>query len=74
MQEMVEAVVSAEQYGERTSGCSFAFFASTGRTATMFIAKTLNSLPDIVATHEGHVIEEKMSSVLPLVNFHNRKS
>ena len=40
----------------------------------MFVAKTLNSLPDIVATHEGHVIRENKSPALPLLNFHNRKA
>jgi hypothetical protein len=70
----ITAVMRTIQYGEKTCGCSFAFFASTGRTATMFVAKTLNSLPDIFATHEGHVITENKSPALPLLNFHNRKA
>lgn len=55
-------------------GFSVAFCASTGRTATMFVAKTLNRLPGVTATHEGHLIGDEVCAILPLVNFHNRKA
>ena len=53
---------------------SFAFCASTGRTATMFLAKTLNALPDVVALHEGHVMGDDPTPMLPLINFQNRRA
>ena len=40
----------------------------------MFVAKTLNTLPRVFATHEGHVVDDTPSPVLPLINFHNRKA
>ncbi|MFD1196060.1 hypothetical protein ACFQ3C_15420 [Seohaeicola saemankumensis] len=71
---MVDAAASLEQKRGKTFGFSLAFCASTGRTATMFIAKTLNTLPDILATHEGQLVEETKPAILPLVNYHNRKA
>lgn len=53
---------------------SFTFCASTGRTATMFLAKTLNALPDVVALHEGHLIGDDSVPHLPLINFQNRRA
>ena len=53
---------------------STAFAASTGRTATQLMAKTLNLLPCVRATHEGHVLTDKKLPVLPLINIHNRKA
>lgn len=73
-QALIEAVASKKQYHEAKGDCSLAFCASTGRTATMFVAKTLNTLPRVLATHEGHVIDDVPSPVLPLINFHNRKA
>lgn len=53
---------------------SFTFCASTGRTATMFLAKTLNAIPDVVALHEGHLIGDDPNPQLPLINFQNRRA
>ena len=54
--------------------CRFAFCASTGRTATMFLATTLNDLPNVVALHEGHLPGDTQTPRLPLINLHNRKA
>jgi len=51
-----------------------AFGASTGRTATMFLASTLNALPGVVGLHEGHVPGERPEPVLPLINLQNLKA
>lgn len=48
------------------------FVASTGRTATMFMAATLDSLPGVTALHEGHEIGESATPRLPLINVQNR--
>lgn len=53
---------------------NFAFAASTGRTATMFIAATLNSLNNVVGLHEGQTLKEPHHSPLPLINYQNRKA
>ena len=50
----------------------FAFVASTGRTATTFLASTLNSLPMVTAMHEGHLVGDTAVPVLPLINLQNR--
>jgi hypothetical protein len=71
---LIEAVASTRRHDEAKGDCAFAFCASTGRTATMFVAKTLNTLPWVFATHEGHVVGDMPSPVLPLINFHNRKA
>lgn len=52
----------------------FAFCASTGRTATMFIASTLNGLPGVVGLHEGHLPGDPPAPLLPLINLQNRKA
>lgn len=52
----------------------FAFCASTGRTATMFLATTLNSLSGVVGLHEGHVPGDPPTPRLPLINLQNRKA
>lgn len=51
-----------------------AFFASTGRTATMFVARTLNALDGVVALHEGHNTAEPPIPQLSLINLHNRQA
>lgn len=56
------------------SHCRFAFCASTGRTATMFMATTLNALPGVVGLHEGHVPGDPPTPRLPLINLQNRKA
>ena len=48
-----------------------AFLASTGRTATMFLAATLGSLPGVAAFHEGHDVGDPSSPRLPLINLQN---
>lgn len=52
----------------------FAFGASTGRTATMFLAATLDTLPGVVGLHEGHSPGHPPAPRLPLINVHNRKA
>jgi hypothetical protein len=59
---------------EEEQRCRFAFCASTGRTATMFLATTLNTLPDVVGLHEGQVPGDPPVPRLPLINLHNRKA
>jgi hypothetical protein len=51
-----------------------AFAASTGRTATTFLARTLDALPNVKAMHEGHALQDGKIPLLPLINIHNRKS
>lgn len=52
----------------------FAFIASTGRTATMFVASALNNLPGVTACHEGHTPDDDRTPLLPLVNLQNRQA
>ena len=52
----------------------FAFCASTGRTATMFLAETLNTLPGVIGLHEGHSRSDPPVPRLPLINLHNRRA
>lgn len=47
------------------------FVASTGRTATMFLAETVNQLDGIVGLHEGHDLRSG-DAVLPVLNVQNR--
>jgi hypothetical protein len=54
--------------------CRFSFMASTGRTATMFVARTLDSLPGVVGLHEGHTPDEPSVPRLPLINLQNRQA
>lgn len=49
----------------------FLAIASTGRTATSFIAEALNMLPGIAALHEGHLGNDTGPDVLPMVNLDN---
>lgn len=50
----------------------FHFIASTGRTATTFLASCLNQFNGVVACHEGYVGSEKDSEpLLPLINLEN---
>lgn len=53
---------------------NYAFAASTGRTATTFLVKSLDSLPGVVAMHEGHTLTDDKIPILPLINIHNRKA
>lgn len=50
------------------------FVASTGRTATMFLAATLDSLRGVTAYHEGHTVGPPRSAQLPLINVQNRQA
>jgi hypothetical protein len=51
----------------------FSFVASTGRTATTFIAKYLNSFEGIAGLHEGTVDEKSIGTgLLPEINIENR--
>lgn len=52
----------------------FAFCASTGRTATMFLASALSSLPRVIGLHEGHVPGNTPTPLLPLINLQNLKA
>lgn len=51
-----------------------AFIASTGRTATTFLATALGTLPGVRSLHEGHNVEDKKSSVIPPINMEHRKA
>ena len=57
-----------------TDHCRFAFCASTGRTATMFMATALNNLPGVIGLHEGHTPGDPPTPQLPLINLQNRKA
>ena len=50
------------------------FCASTGRTATMFLATCLNRLEGVVGLHEGHLTGDRPVPRLPLINVHNRRA
>ena len=50
----------------------FHIIASTGRTATTFIAAVLNEIPGITACHEGYVgSDHEAEPLLPLINLEN---
>ncbi len=49
----------------------FCAIASTGRTATSFLAECLNRIPGAAACHEGHLGNDDGPDVLPLVNLEN---
>ncbi len=54
---------------------AFHFVASTGRTATTFIAATLDALPGVAACHEGYRGSDKDSEpLLPLINLENARA
>ena len=59
-----------QHHEEHIATPNLAFCASTGRTATMFMASTLASLPRVVALHEGQKVAESQVPVLPLINLH----
>ncbi|AXI43193.1 hypothetical protein [Sulfitobacter sp. SK011] len=40
----------------------------------MFVAKTLNALPEVTAFHEGHLLDGTPTQRLPLINLQNRKA
>lgn len=53
----------------------FHFVASTGRTATTYMASYLNGVPGVTACHEGYVGSDKSTEpVLPLINLENALS
>jgi hypothetical protein len=57
------------------SGSNFDFVASTGRTATTYIALVLNMIDGVAACHEGYQGSEKDSDpVLPLINLENAQA
>ena len=49
----------------------FLAIASTGRTATSYIAEALNHIDGIAALHEGHLGNDAGPDVLPMVNLDN---
>lgn len=49
----------------------FCAIASTGRTATSFLAECLNRIPDVAACHEGHLGNDDGPDILPLINLEN---
>lgn len=49
----------------------FLAIASTGRTATSYIAEALNMVTGIAALHEGHLGNDAGPDVLPMVNLDN---
>ena len=51
-----------------------AWVASTGRTATMFLATCLDRLEGTVALYEGHATGDPPRPRLPLINVHNRRA
>ncbi len=57
------------------SQIQFDFVASTGRTATTFIASALNGLQGIAACHEGYLDGDKAAEpLLPLINLENAQA
>jgi hypothetical protein len=50
------------------------FIGSTGRTATTFVAASLNRLPEMLACHEGHGFDKnkKNDPLIPLINIESR--
>ena len=50
------------------------FCASTGRTATMFLATCLNRLEGVVGLHEGHLPGDRPLRRLPVIVVHNRRA
>lgn len=56
-------------------GSQLAFCASTGRTATRFVATCLNALEGVVGLHEGHIPGDSLLPRLsPRVIVHNRRA
>ena len=52
---------------------TFHFIASTGRTATTYIAAILNRTEDVLSTHEGYLGADKsVAPLIPLINLENR--
>lgn len=49
----------------------FMAIASTGRTATSYIAEALNRVDGIAALHEGHLGNDSGPDILPMVNLDN---
>ena len=45
--------------------------ASTGRTATSFVAECLNKIPGVIGLHEGHLGNDDGEDILPLINLEN---
>lgn len=59
----------------RGPSVQFHAIASTGRTATTFLARALDSLDGVAACHEGYRAAEKASGpLLPLINLENRQA
>ena len=52
---------------------TFHFIASTGRTATTYIAAILNRTEGVLTTHEGYLGADKsVTPLIPLINLENR--
>ncbi len=57
---------------DENADCQLAFVASTGRTATMFLAATLDDIDGVSACHEGQRPHDPLTRpVLPLINLQN---
>ena len=56
---------------DRLASFRFDFIASTGRTATTFMASVLDASPGVLACHEGQSGSNKSDVVLPLINLEN---
>jgi hypothetical protein len=69
------AAVMCRQNGELGGRVRFHFVASTGRTATTFLARALDQLEGVVACHEGYRAADKDSEpIIPLINLENRRA
>lgn len=53
---------------------NIAFIASTGRTATQYIASTLNRLSSVTGLHEGQLLGNSSQKILPSINVQNRRA
>ena len=54
---------------------TFHVIASTGRTATTFLARALDSFEGVAACHEGYLAADKDETpLLPLINLENRQA
>lgn len=58
------------------AACNFDIIASTGRTATTYLASALNQQAGILACHEGYPGSEKetQTPALPLINLENARA
>ncbi|MEM8686927.1 MAG: hypothetical protein AAGF81_06345 [Pseudomonadota bacterium] len=70
---MSKSAGSMTQFGRRP--VQFDFVASTGRTATTFLASALNGFCGVAACHEGYLDGDKgQDALLPLINLENAQA